>query len=322
MKIGYRTLKTALGASLSILIAQSLGLQFYVSAGILTILSIQVTRKRSLISSLNRIISCLLGFSIGAVFFELLGYNWIAMGLLILVYLPILVRLKAQEGFVTGSVIVLHLYIAQEVGFALFLNEIQIIAIGIGIGLLMNLYMPNNDLRIRELQTKIEENFGRILMEYAIYLRVGESNWDGKEMIETPEMLSQAKGFTIQKLENDFLKQHDTDYYYFEMREKQFDLLERVLPIVSRLHQDVPQGRQLSEFVEELSKHIHPSNTAYVFLDQIALLRTEIKKTELPKTREEFETRASLFYLLNEFEQLLTIKQNYLDELTKKRKKD
>lgn len=44
-KIGYRTLKTALGTALAIYIAQMLGLQNYSAAGIITILCIQVTKK-------------------------------------------------------------------------------------------------------------------------------------------------------------------------------------------------------------------------------------------------------------------------------------
>lgn len=37
-------------------------------------------------------------------------------------------------------------------------------------------------------------------------------------------------------------------------------------------------------------------------------MREEIKESELPRTREEFETRASLFYLLREIENYLFIK--------------
>ncbi|MBQ9999250.1 aromatic acid exporter family protein, partial [Bacillus subtilis] len=47
-KIGYRTIKTALGTALAIYISQLLHLQNYASAGIITILCIQITQKRSL----------------------------------------------------------------------------------------------------------------------------------------------------------------------------------------------------------------------------------------------------------------------------------
>lgn len=50
-KIGYRTLKTALGTALAIYLAQLLHLQNFASAGIITILCIQITQKRSLQAS-------------------------------------------------------------------------------------------------------------------------------------------------------------------------------------------------------------------------------------------------------------------------------
>ena len=46
--IGYRTLKTAIGAAIAIAVAQFFDLQFYTAAGILTILSVQPTKKKSL----------------------------------------------------------------------------------------------------------------------------------------------------------------------------------------------------------------------------------------------------------------------------------
>ncbi|EUJ32989.1 hypothetical protein MFLO_05220 [Listeria floridensis FSL S10-1187] len=45
MKIGLRTLKTAFGAALAILIAEWLKLDYAVSAGVITVLSIQNTKK-------------------------------------------------------------------------------------------------------------------------------------------------------------------------------------------------------------------------------------------------------------------------------------
>lgn len=44
-RIGYRTIKTAVGTSISIMIAQMLQLDNFVSAGILTILCIKSQRK-------------------------------------------------------------------------------------------------------------------------------------------------------------------------------------------------------------------------------------------------------------------------------------
>ncbi len=59
--IGYRTVKTALGAAVSIFLAQLLQLDFFVSAGIITILCISITKRDSLKISGERIVACLIG---------------------------------------------------------------------------------------------------------------------------------------------------------------------------------------------------------------------------------------------------------------------
>ena len=61
--IGYRTLKTALGAAIAIAVAQFFDLQFYTAAGILTILSVQPTKKKSLHAVYTRVISSIVGIA-------------------------------------------------------------------------------------------------------------------------------------------------------------------------------------------------------------------------------------------------------------------
>ena len=43
----------------------------------------------------------------------------------------------------------------------------------------------------------------------------------------------------------------------------------------------------------------------------LEILRSEFKKMELPKTREEFESRAQLLQFLNDMEEFLLIKRNF-----------
>jgi len=311
LKIGYRIFKTALGAPAAIFIAQLLNLEYFVSAGILTILSIQATRKKSIKSVLDRLFSCFIGLIIGYFLFEWIGYAAHTMALLLLIYIPILVRLKIQDGFVTGVVIILHLYLVKGISLPFIINELQLMGVGLGTGLVMNLYMPNIDKKLNELHQRIEQNFAKILKEFAIYLRNGESTWDGKEWIETEDLLKQAKNMAIQKGENLLLRSKDDDYIYFEMREKQFYLLESMLPKISSLNQDIPHAKQMADFVEKLSNHIHPGNTAHIFLAELGQLREELRRVELPVTYEEFEARSSLFYVINEFERYLYIKQEF-----------
>ena len=149
-KIGYRTLN-AVGATLAIFLAQFFQLENYASAAVLTIICIQVTKKRSIISSWTRFSACLLVIPFSFLFFETLGYHPISLGLIILFFVPILIKLHIQEGLITSSVILLHFYKTKEYSWAIILNELGIIIIGIGVALLMNLYMPNMERELRNL---------------------------------------------------------------------------------------------------------------------------------------------------------------------------
>lgn len=308
MKIGYRTIKTAVGTALSIYLAQQLGLMFFASAGIIAILCIQATRKKSIVTAMNRLISCLLGLLIGGLFFACFGYHPVTVGLLLLIFIPLTVRLKINEGFVTSTVILMHIYTLERMDLEILVNELALLTIGIGVALLVNLPMPSVEKELQRLQQRVEQNFAAILQEFCFYLRNGQSSWDGREMIETERLLKEAIRLSVQDAENRLRNQEDRYYSYFLMREKQFELLQQMLPIVSSLTQQVPQGRVIADFLDHLSKAIHPGNTAYLFLDKLHEMRREMQRDSLPLTQAEFEIRASLFYLLKLIEQYLFIK--------------
>ncbi|KQL47187.1 hypothetical protein AN963_12310 [Brevibacillus choshinensis] len=282
---------------------------FPASAGIITILCIQVTVKQSFRTVGNRILASLLGLGIGMALFALLGYSPLAIMLAILIFLPLAVRFGIQEGFISSMVVMMHLYSSQRMDAALIANELALLLIGVGVALIVNLYMPSLDKELKTMQGQVEKNFVRILKEFSYYLRHGESEWDGREMIETPGLLDKAVQLASRSVDNRLGKRDEDPYHqYFVMRDKQFELLERMMPIVSTLDTQVPQGHQIADFLERLSDSVHPGNTAYRFLDQLRVMRHEIKETGLPTSREEFETRASLFILLREIERYLFIK--------------
>lgn len=310
-KIGYRTLKTALGTAISIIIAQALGLDNYASAGILTILCIKVTKKKSLRASWDRFLACILAMLFSAIFFEALSYHPIVIGILLLLFIPAVVMLKASDGIVTSSVIILHIFSAGKVTSGLILNEIGLITIGIGVALIMNLYMPSLENKLIDYRKSVEENFQKIFREIVIYLRTNESNWDGKELMETAKLIDEAKTLAFRDVENHFLRNENLLYNYFKMREKQFEIIERVLPIVTSITLSVEQGKMVAEFIEELSQNIHPGNTAIVFLDKLQEMRSEFQAMDLPKTREEFEARAALLHFVREMEQYLILKKSF-----------
>ena len=313
-KIGYRTAKTAIGTAAAIAIAQFLQFDNFASAGILTLLCVQVTKKKSLRSSWDRFLACIIGIAFSFVIFESIGYNPLAIGILLLFFIPTLVMVKAKDGIATSTVIILHIFSAQQITAGLLLNEIGIISIGIGVALLVNLYMPSVESELKRYQEKIEVKFGVIFKEMVKYLRLHDYSWDGKEITETEELLSKASTLAFRDVENHFLRNENIYYHYFKMREKQFENIERMLPIITSITHSVEQGEMIADFLEEISEAIHPGNTAIKFLNKMEDMKKQFKEMDLPDTREEFEARAALLLFLKEMEQYLQIKRSFRDK--------
>ncbi|WP_203361819.1 aromatic acid exporter family protein [Bacillus sp. REN10] len=318
-KIGYRTIKTAIGTSLAIMISQWIGLENFVSAGIIAILCIQNTKKKSLQAAWSRFIACTIAILFCAAFFEGVTYHPLMIGLLLLFFIPTTVALGLKEGIVTSSVIILHIFSAGEMTKDIIVNEFGIISVGMGIALLMNLYMPSLEEKLYRLQEEIENNFYQIFHHITLYLRDNDHMWDGKEITETAELLKEGKMLAYQDIENHFLREEKLFYSYFSMREKQFEKIEHILWIVTSLSHEVQQAHIIADFMEDLSTNIHPGNTVQLSLQKLQKMKAEFEQMELPTTRKEFETRAALFQFVQEMEQYLLIKSSFKG--LKKRKK-
>ncbi|MBR3120071.1 MULTISPECIES: aromatic acid exporter family protein [Oceanobacillus] len=314
--MGYRTIKTAIGAGLAIWIASLIELEFATFAAIIVIMCIETTKKRTLNTIKEKFFASLLSIIIGMLFFELLGYNPISFALFILLFVPILLRARIQNGFITSMVVVLHIYTVQEASLETFLNELYIILIGMGIAILVNSIMPSFKKNINKNMFEIGERFSVILYELAAYLRDNERQWDGKEIIEAEEIIHKSKSIVIQDVENHLFRAENKDYHYLQMRGDQLEILKKMVTIVhiissSDLH--VKQRGMLADFFEYVSQNVHSGDTIHSALERLENYEASIRETELPKTREEFEVRANLFYLNFEIKNYLTIKKKVFE---------
>ncbi|WP_277586313.1 aromatic acid exporter family protein [Psychrobacillus antarcticus] len=310
--MGYRTIKTAIGAGLAIWIASLLDLEFGSFAAIIVIMCIEKTKKKTLYSIQKKFFASLLSIILGSICFELFGYNPIVLTLFILLFVPILIKGRIQEGLITSIVILLHIYTVKEANLENLLNELYIILIGTGIALLVNSIMPSFKNEIIKHKTDIEHKFSVILYEFSAFLKESERSWDGKELIEVETILNNAKNIVIQDVENHLLRKENKDYYYLEMREDQLKILQQmtaIVGIVSSSKLDVKQKGMLANIFLNISEHVDSGDTT-IALKQLEEYEESIRETELPKTREEFEIRANLFYLNFEIKNYLIIKKN------------
>lgn len=314
--IGYRTIKTAIGAALAMLVASSVGLKYSVAAGIIVILSVQSTKRKSIQIAYQRMCACLLALFISTILFNLFGYSPIVFGIFLLLFIPLSARFRIKEGIVVSSVLVTHLLVEKSTSISLLINEFMLMIVGVGIALLLNLYMPSIEKNVKEDMSYIENLMKEILFNMSAALRECAVSIKEEELINNLEKrLITGRKKALKTLNNSLIS--DNSYYvkYMDMRTQQLNAFKNMRRHFDRFSITYKQTEMIAEFTLKLSESIHEYNTADGLLKNLQALRESFKDMELPKTREEFENRAMLFQFLNDLEQFLLIKNEFKDNI-------
>ncbi|GAA0721044.1 aromatic acid exporter family protein [Clostridium malenominatum] len=314
--IGFRTLKTGIGAALAIIIAKELGLEYAASAGIITILSIQKTRKKSFKIALRRIGICILALTIAIILFGIFSYNEIIFGAFLLIFIPLAVKFNGEDSIVVSSVLVSHLLVEKSIELPLIWNELALMFVGVSVALILNFYMPNLEERIKEEQVFIENAIKEILLRMAEVMR-GENICEEGDVVFTSleDRLRAARKLSYINLNNNFIA--DESYYvkYMEMRMRQLAVLKDMREHFRDDFANYEQAIIMGNFTDKVASSIYEENSAEGLLSDLYKLRETYRNMELPKSREEFESRASLFQFLNDIEQFLKIKNEFIREI-------
>ncbi|VEI07465.1 aromatic acid exporter family protein [Kurthia zopfii] len=309
--IGYRTLKTAIGIAISIGLASLLQLEYYTSAGILTILCIQTTKRKSIHAIYTRVFASFLVMLLSYLFFSIGGYNVASLGLLVLIFIPFLVMFKITPGFVSSVVILLHIFDSANFTFDLLLNELLIMLVGFGVGFLVNFYMPDISKGLNKHRIAIEDAYSTIFHEIERYLRTGDTSWNGKELIIANEHVEKGKSLAYMDIENHLARKEDLYYRYFDIRQKQLEIIERVLPKITSLPASVEHSTIVADFIGELSENVHSGNTVVENRKKLRKVRDEFEEMPLPKTHEEFLAMSALYTFIEEIDQYFAVKQGF-----------
>ncbi len=307
--MGFRVVKTAAAAVAAIYLAYLTGLHSPESAGLLAILGIEVTKRKGISVALKRLFASLLGLLFATFLFSLLGYHVWVIGFFILVAYPIFARMGISEGTVTGSVVMLHLYINQSVSVSAVWNEVLLLVIGLGTATLINIiYMPKENPHLLACKKKVEDSFSAIFLHFAAYLRDNTIIWDGKELLEAGEAIEEGSELARRSLDNTLFSIGETYWrVYFYMRGEQLDSIHRMTGLIAQVYQTLPQGELVATIFEELSVLVKEEYYSGRSEQELNVLERRYKEMPLPSTREEFEVRAAILQLNLELRQYLSV---------------
>lgn len=310
----YYTLKIGLGVYIAFFLADLLQLQSPITAAIITILSVNETRKKSLYVSVKRFIAGNVAIVLAFIIFYFFGFRIEGLVILLLIYIPFAFKINAKESIISGFVLASHVLAFESISISIFFEENLILIIGILTGFFLIIHMPDIEKELIESKKNIEKEFSQILMKMSLSLKnlcyIGESI----DLEELEKVIKGAKKLSYKYKDNALTDERGEYIDYFQMRLIQLYRLMYMKDHLNQIFITQEQAVPLSKVTEYISNIIGNEPKVEIILDQLETLRMNYKKEPLPSNREEFENRSVLFQYLNDLEEFIKIKKRYLNK--------
>ncbi|MGT2667578.1 aromatic acid exporter family protein [Streptococcus rifensis] len=306
-----QVLKIIIATGLAIGLAQLMGLENGTSAGIIAMLSVLDTRKSSLQIGWQRLVSTVVALTLGAVSFALLGFQLPAFLLYLSVFVFFAYRFEMKAAIAPCSVLVTHLWLAQDLSLSFLWNELLLMVIGAGLAIVLHVYMPSQQRAIIAARESIEAQLRIILtgLANAIY------DLEDHQQVETIESLRQeikvAKRLVYRERENRLFSQIDYDLHYLDMRHNQVKLLAVMAWNLQSCRLELTEAKLLASLFELTADQLSEHNPATYLLADIEAMLEQFRARDLPQTRQEFETRAILFQVLTDLTRFIQLKIDF-----------
>ena len=323
-KIILLSLKIGIGSSLSLYTAQKFGLNYAVSAGTITLLSLMNSKWETIKLSGSRIASFLITVLAGWLLFTHISSMWIAYGILLTFIVFMAEILDWRATISVNGVIAAHLVTYENFNDTAVWNELGIVLVGVGFAIVFNLFNGNYEHK-RHIVTNmrdIENRMQMIMGAMSAYLSNKKMETDVWENMKTLEKDIQDCIKEAYEYQNNTFYSHP-EYYisYFEMRKNQCQILHNLHYEMKKMRTMPKNAKIAAEYLLYLAGNITEYNNPQEQLVRLKELIEHIKDEELPATREEFESSALLFHIFMDIEDFLLYKKHFIDNLDKTQKK-
>ncbi|MFY9421876.1 MAG: aromatic acid exporter family protein [Bacilli bacterium] len=295
----FRLGKLSAGFMIGMLVAKAFSLPYFYTAGVITVLSLEPTRKALIESGSVRILDSLLALGLASLLFHFFGFAVWVLFAFVALFIPLSFILKLDKGIVVSLVLVSQIYLETDIKNSL--NALYILAIGVGVALILNLYMPRN----RQIQAEIaaiDSLINGLIQDIAHKRQVSFSEIDG--------LLAKTYKNIQVELENLNFDLTTKRLKYVEMRMEQVSILKRIEQILSEV-EEIKEKEIILNFLKEFQNRIGEKNYASGLALRLQELFSQFREIPLPENRRMFENRAKLYYVLLEIDQFLNLKLAY-----------
>lgn len=296
----------------SVFISQSLGLINPITAGVVTLLSIQTTKKQTILIAIKRLFGFIITIFLSVFIFYIFGFSLFNFGIFVLVFAIISSALKISIGLAPNVVMASHIFLENKIEISFLKNEIYIFLIGLLIAILVNLIIPYFKNRDRIDRVKLDNHIKNMLVYLSNLLNENyliEDTQNDRELyfLYINGEISKIKKY-IEKYEKDLIKNIENDLFgnnfydleYLELRQRQFLILIKIYEQSKKIDSSYLQTQKISNFIKEIHDNYEEENTATGLIEKANSLLIFFEEGDLPRTRAEFENRAILFIILED----------------------
>lgn len=314
----FNTLKIALAAILATIIAMKWELAFAVSAGTLSILTIQPTKRETIQTALGRLPAFFIALLIARLSYGLIGYTLWGFALFLLLYIFMCQVFGWYNSMAINSVLMSHFLTWESMSLYPVLNECKLFLIGMGIGVLANLHLRKDVNYMEELKENTDSQIRGILYQIADRIMDREVENRGEEYFSALiDSIRKAQNVADANYKNQLTVKDKYDIEFIHMRERQCHVLGEMYKNVHQIHTTPVTARKIADFVTDMANKYHKNNTGAELLLQFRELDLSMKEKPLPEERLEFEDRARLFHLLRQMEEFILFKVDFLEKQSK-----
>ncbi len=306
------SIKVSIAVAVAIAIANILQLEYAISAGIVAVLSIRPTKRETLQLAAGRLVAFAIALFIAAVSYRIFGFTQVAFWIYMIPYVFICYIKKWTAAITMNSVLVSHFLTYQSMDVSHILNEVLIFAIGVSVGILMNLNLHHKEEYIENLKNQTDEQIVKILKVISHRIRDGKTaDYNTDCFRELEHLLREAKNAAEENYNNRLRKRDTRDMEYISMRQRQYNVLLDMYKTAKTLETKPHTAHTISDFFEKMAEEFHRENDGVALMEAFKEMDAYMKKQPLPTIRQEFEDRARLFIMMRYIEEFITIKKEF-----------
>lgn len=326
-KIKYKkallqAMKIAVGSSFSIYLAGLMNYKFAASAGTVTLLTVVSTKWDTLRLSAWRLLSFGISAVLAGILFQIIEKEWVAFGSYIFLVVIICGVMEWNAAISVNAVIGTHFLAEKDFTYGFIRNEFGLVAIGIVVALVLNLFHGNNSQKkyiIKNIEDT-EERLRMILGELAAYLDNRDMQRDvWADICLLEEKLRDFSGMSYEYQENTFYSHPQYYIDYFEMRAKQCSILHNLHNKMKKIRSIPKQAEIISRYILYMMDFITEENIPEEQIKELDKIFDKMKHEPLPQSRGEFENRALLYHILMDLEEFLALKKRFVESLDGKK---